>query len=162
MQSKACEFGRARRGMLAALIAALGLSACTEGQAMGKMVLFSAVRGTVLQDGKPVAGAAIEREFDWAWKSEKGRDATTTDAAGAFALPAIVRNSFMGSLLPHEPLVKQTITITHAGQSHKAWVLFKRDYDDNGELDGRPIVMTCKLGSEPQRRGEVFGICELS
>jgi len=87
MRSKACEFGRARRGMLAAPIAALGLSACTEGQTMGKMVWFSAVRGTVLQDGKPVAGA--------------------------FALPAIVRNSFLGSPLPHEPLVKQTI-ITHA------------------------------------------------
>jgi hypothetical protein len=64
--------------------------------------------------------------------------------------------------MPHEPLVKQTITIIHGGTSYKAWVLFKRDYDDNGELDGKPIVMTCRLGSEPRRRGEVFGICELS
>ena len=145
-----------------ALIVTLGVSACSEGHAMGKMVLFSAVRGTVLQDGKPVAGAAIEREFDCAWKSEKGRDSTTSDSAGAFSMPVIVRSSFLGSVLPHEPLIKQTITITHGGKSHKAWVLFKRDYEENGELDGKPIVMTCKLGTEPQRRGEVFGICELS
>ncbi|MCY4756712.1 DUF6795 domain-containing protein [Pelomonas aquatica] len=150
------------RKALMALIVMLGVGACSEGHAMGKMVLFSAVRGTVLRDGKPVAGATVEREFDWAWKSEKGKDATTTDAAGAFSLPAIVRSSFLGSFMPHEPLVKQTITIIHGGTSYKAWVLFKRDYDDNGELDGKPIVMTCRLGSEPRRRGEVFGICELS
>lgn len=129
---------------------------------MGKMVLFSAVRGTVLQDGKPVSGAAVDREFEWAWKSETGRDGTTTDANGAFALPDITRKSLFGSLLPHEPLVKQTITITHAGKTYKAWVMFKRDYDENGELNGKPIVMTCRLETEPQRRGEVFGICELS
>jgi len=127
---------------------------------MGNLVLFSAVSGTVLLDGKPVAGAKVDREFDWAWKSEKGHDGTSTNAEGHFALPAITRSSFFGSLLPHEPLIKQTITINHAGKAYQAWVLFKRDYDNNGELDGKPIALTCKLDTEPQRRGEVFGICE--
>jgi hypothetical protein len=151
-----------RLSLLMVLVAALTASACTEGNAMGKMVLFSAVQGTVTLADKPVAGAVIEREFDWAWKSEKGRDSVTTDASGAFSMPPIVRSSFLGSLLPHEPLVKQTITIEHAGKSYKAWVLFKRDYEDKGELAGKPIVLRCRLESEPQRRGEVFGICEFS
>lgn len=128
---------------------------------MGKMVLFSAVRGQVLLNGKPVVGATVEREFDWAWKSEKGRDSTLTDAEGRFSLAPITRTSFLGGLLPHEPVVRQVISIDHAGKRYKAWATFKRDYEDNGELDGRPIVMTCRLEAEPQRRGEVFGLCEL-
>ena len=128
---------------------------------MGKMVLFSAVRGTVLLQGQAVAGAVVEREFEWAWKSESGRDSTRTDGNGQFSLPAITRSSFLGSLLPHEPVVRQVISIDHGGKRYKAWATFKRDYDDNGELDGKPIVMTCRLEAEPQRRGEIFGICEL-
>lgn len=143
------------------LAAVLGAGWTTEGHAMGKMVLFSAVRGQVLLEGKPVGGATVEREFEWAWKSEKGRDTTRTDADGRFSMAAITRSSFLGSLLPHEPVVRQVITIDHGGRRYKAWATHKRDYDENGELDGRPIVMTCRLEAEPQRRGEIFGICEL-
>ena len=69
---------------------------------MAKMVIFSAVNGRVLLDGKPVAGAVIERRFKWGWKDEAGTDSTTIDAAGAFALPAIERSSLLDSFLPHE------------------------------------------------------------
>ena len=128
---------------------------------MGKMVLFSAVRGKVLLAGKPIQGAVVERDFRWAWKDENGRDNATTDASGDFSLPAVVRSSFLGSLLPHEPMVRQTILITYGGKTYKAWMFDKGNYADNGELQGRPIVMTCRLETEPQRRGEVYGICEL-
>jgi hypothetical protein len=132
-----------------------------QGNAMASMVIFSAVSGKVLQAGQPVAGAVVEREFRWAWKEENGKDAATTDAAGEFRLPAIERNSLLGSVLPHEPMVRQTILIKHAGKTHKAWLVDKSNYDDNGELKGKPIRLTCRLESQPARRGEVFGICEL-
>lgn len=129
---------------------------------MAKMVLFSAVRGTVLENGRPVSGATIEREFRWAWKDEVGTDHAVTSAQGEFSLPPIVRSSFLGSLLPHEPMVRQTILIRHAGKTYKAWMFDKGNYDDNGELKGRPIVMRCRLEAEPVRQqGELFGICEL-
>lgn len=128
---------------------------------MGKMVIFSAVRGQVLLNGAPVVGATVVREFDWAWKSEKGRDTALTDGQGRFAMDTITRSSFLGSLLPHEPVVRQTITIEHAGKRYMAWATYKHDYDENGELDGKPINVTCRLDAEPQRRGEVFGLCEL-
>ena len=59
---------------------------------MAKMVIFSAVSGRVLQDGTPVPGATVEREFRWAWKDETGTDATTTGPGGEFALPKIERS----------------------------------------------------------------------
>jgi len=141
-------------------IATAGLLLATQGSAMAKMVMFSAVSGQVLQDGKPVAGALVEREFRWSWKSETGTDSTQTDASGAFRLPVIERSSFMGSLLPHEPNVRQTILIKHGGKTHKAWMFDKGNYKLDGEL-GKAIVMTCRLEREPMHTGDVFGICEL-
>ena len=151
----------ARRSGLAFLVAAIGLMAAAQGVAMKKMVLFSAVRGKVLMAGAPVAGASVEREFVWGWKDETGRDSATTDANGEFHLAAVLRSSRLGSLLPHEPSIRQTILLRHGGQTYKAWMFDKGNYDDNGELAGKPIVMTCRLETAPQRRGAVYGICEL-
>ena len=143
------------------LVGALLLTTANEAKAMGKMCLFSAVRGVVLDHGKPVAGARIERSYKWAWKDQAGADETTTDAQGVFTLPAIWGRSLLGSILPHEPFVEQTILIQYGGATYNAWMLDKRDYDENGELDGRPISLLCKLEAEPVHHGRVFGICEL-
>ena len=154
--------GHARRlavGLgLAAAVA--GLLLATQGTAMAKMVMFSAVSGKVLQDGKPVAGAVVEREFRWSWKEETGTDSTQTNAAGEFRFPVIERSSLMGSLLPHEPIVRQTILIKHGGKTHKAWMFDKRNYRPEGEI-GRPIVMSCRLEAELHHTGDVYGICDL-
>ena len=151
-----------RRSGIAILVAAVSLMAAAQGVAMAKMVLFSALQGKVLLAGKPVAGATVEREFVWGWKDETGRDSAITDGGGGFSLPPVVRNSVLGALLPHEPSIRQTILIKHGGQTYKAWMFDKGNYDDNGELSGKPIVMTCRLETTPQRRGSVYGICELS
>ena len=127
---------------------------------MGRMCLFSAVKGVVLDHGVPVEGATIERSYDWGWKNQSGSDNTLTGENGEFALPAIWGWSILGSLLPHEPFVTQTILITHGGKSYKGWLMDKRGYEENDELDGRPISVTCRLDTEPARHGKVFGICE--
>ncbi len=127
---------------------------------MGKMCLFSAVRGVVLDHGKPVAGATIERSYHWAWKDQAGGDSTVTDDKGGFAFPAIWGHSLLGSLLPHEPFVEQTILIHHAGNTYKAWMLDKRNYKENGELGERPVSLVCRLEAEIEHHGKVYGICE--
>ena len=131
-----------------------------QGTAMAKMVIFSAVSGQVLLGGKPVAGAVIERDWKWAWKDEAGADRATTSADGQFKLPIVERSSFMGSLLPHSPMVRQTMLIKHEGKRYKAWMFDKEDYNNNGELKGKPIRITCRLETDPVRRGDLFGICE--
>lgn len=153
-----------RRGWLKP-VAAFGLAllmtttAC-EAYAMGKMCLFSAVKGVVLDHGAPVEGAVIERSYKWAWKDQSGSDSATTDMQGAFSLPAIWGRSLLGSILPHEPFVTQTILVKYKGKSYEAWLSDKRGYEENDELDGRPISLMCRLEAEPARHGKVFGICE--
>lgn len=149
-------------GALAAVLLACVLFWTTvdEANAMGKMCLFSAVKGVVLEHGKPVAGATIERSYKWMWNDKTGNDTATTDATGAFSLPVIWGHSLFGGLLPHEPFVRQTILINYAGKSYQAWLFNKRGYAENDELNGRPISLVCRLESEPARHGEVFGICE--
>ncbi len=128
---------------------------------MGKLVIFSPVTGRVLLNGEPVAGAKVEREYHWGWNDEVGRDATKTAADGSFSLPLVERTSVLGSLLPHEPVINQTIVIRHDGKVSTAWAHFKHDYALNGELQGKPVALTCRLEAEPERRGDVFGIGEI-
>jgi len=155
----AMTFSRARRWIVAPLSCAFFLLVIDEASAMGKKCLFSAVTGVVLDHGKPVEGAVIERSYEWSWKNQKGGDQAATDAEGAFSLPVIWGRSLSASLLPHEPNVRQTLLITYQGKTYDGWFFNKGDYRENDEL-GRPIRLVCRLESEPQRRGEVFGICE--
>jgi len=153
-----------RRATVVGLLAVAGLILSTvliEAHAMTRKCLFSEVHGVVLDHGQPVAGARLERTWFWHWNDERGGDTTNTDAAGAFRFPAVNGRSLSGSLLPHEPVIEQKILIQHGGKTYRAWVFSKGEYGENGELDGRPIRLTCRLESEPTRKQGVFGICEL-
>ena len=141
---------------------ALGILIVTEAQAMARMCLFSPVNGVVLFNGEPVAGAALTRSWFWHWKDRRGEDVTHTDAAGRFSFPAVYGSSLLGGILPHEPVIEQKIIIDHAGDSYRAWVYTKGLYSENGERNGMPIRLTCRLESEPSRKEGIFGICELS
>lgn len=134
---------------------------------MAPKTLFSEVDGIVTMGGAPVAGAVVQREYVWTWNKSTGGDSTTTDAGGAFRFSAIMGRSMLGSVLPHEPLVEQKIRISHGGQSYEAWIFTKRNYDANGELNGKPIRLSCDLGAPAQRTETgpsdqgFFGICRL-
>ncbi|HWU76938.1 MAG TPA: DUF6795 domain-containing protein [Rhodanobacter sp.] len=142
------------------LVCVLFWTTADEANAMGKMCLFSAVKGVVLNHGEPVQGARIERSYKWAWKDRSGGDQTVTDDKGEFALPAIWGHSLLGSLLPHEPVVDETMLIQHGGQTYKAWMFTRGNYTENGELNGRPIVLVCRLEAEVTHHDQVYGMCE--
>lgn len=134
---------------------------------MAPKVLFSEVEGVVTRDGKPVKDARVEREYLWAWNDSRGSDHAVTDATGTFSLPRITGKTFLGGLLPHEPIIEQTIRIVVDDQSFEGWIFTKRNYDQNGELGGRPIRLRCDLGREPAltETGVIdqgfFGVCTL-
>ena len=151
-----------RRGIWMAVGTAVVLLGCLQGTAMAKMVMWSEMKGRVLMNGRPASGAVLTRNFFWQWKSEKGSDQATANAAGEFSFPTIERSSFVGGLLPHEPVVEQTMTIQFEGKSYKAWGLFKHSYELNAENNGRPIDVTCRLEAERTMHGEVNGICEFN
>ncbi len=136
----------------------------TKAHAMGKMYLFSAVRGVVVHEGKPIEGAVVEREYFWHWKDQRDKVQVKTNALGEFQFPEATGSSFLGSLLPHEPVVQQTIRIAYQGQTYMAWAFDRRDYEPNTELEGKPISLLCDLNHPPSHKGprdRVYGICQL-
>lgn len=149
-------------GKRLALLLVIAISASAAGVAMSfakELCLFSEVKGVVLSQGRPVANAEVERVYNWAWKDVTRSDKIKTDQQGRFSFPKAAQSSFLGSLLPHEPVVTQKIFIRHNGAEYKAWMFTKHNYRENGELNGKPITLTCRLESEPAFKGEIFGIC---
>ena len=151
-----------RRGFWMSVGAVVVLLGCSQGTAMAKMVIWSAMKGRVLMNGQPAAGAVLVRNFDWQWKDETGSDRAVADASGEFAFPSIERSSLLGSILPHEPVIKQAMTIDYKGVSYKAWNYYKGSYKENSENNGQPINLTCRLEAERTAHGGVTGICEFN
>ena len=132
--------------------------------AFGKVHLSSAVNGVVLKDGEPVENVKIVRRLNWHWGNQQIEDSATTDTKGSFTLDAKSASSFTAKIFPHEPVIEQRITLEHEGVEYKAWLFTKHNYDENGELNGKPLNFICELTDEPKYREaygtrEAFGIC---
>lgn len=153
----------ARARVALALLAAAAVSGCND---MSQMVIFSELHGEVLAGGAPVAGARVERSWDWGLTDEKGSDAATTDASGHFRLPAVTRRGGFRAWLPHEPFVEQTIRVTHAGQTLDVWMLDKRNYRAGGELGAgkgaEALAVTILLDAPIAHNGPVYGRATIS
>lgn len=123
--------------------------------------LFSEVKGTVFLNGKPVQGAEVEQEYNWHWKKEKKSSTTTTDEQGRFSFPTITGKSISAGLLPHEPVIVQYLRIRHEDKEYQGWFHAKHNYEDLGELKGRPIRLKCELTDEPGPHPDIesYGIC---
>lgn len=132
---------------------------------MGKLYLFSEVKGVVVHNGEPVAGAVVEQSYRR--DDEQGRAETKTDAQGQFRFAAVIKQSLLASIRPHQPLIHQSLLIKHEGTTYKAWLYDKLNYAENGELDGKPISLYCSLEAPLEHTeirskvNAVYGICEL-
>jgi hypothetical protein len=143
---------------------ALFVSDIPEGSAMGifdRLVLFSEVHGTVLKDGKPVAGAEIVQKVVWSDdENEIAPQRAMTDKAGAFSFPAIEHRAGVLRMIPAQPIMLQTILIRYQSAEYIAWQHSKTSYNANTELDGRPIRLVCELTRQPDFEGKHYGICK--
>lgn len=150
------------RSLMCSAVLLIGL--LTQGQAMAfskTLYLFSAVEGTVLLDGKPVAGVEVEQRYHWRWKDKRGTEKTTTDTSGRFQFSTITGKSMTAGLLPHEPVIVQNIVFRYQGKEYEGWYQSKRNYEDLGELGGKPLRLKCELTDQPGPHPESnsYGIC---
>ncbi len=148
------------------MVLILALSGLPQGCSMAstsKLCLFSEVQGVVLKGGQPVVNAQVKRHYTWAWKNDQRyQDETTTDAEGRFRFPAALESSFWGSWLPHEPQILQRIDIHVGERAYRAWSLEKRNYRNQGEVKGQPLILRCDLDNEPTaHEGGYFGLAVL-
>lgn len=110
----------------------------------GKVCTFSKITGVIVEDGKPVVNALVERTTDY---NSKKSDETYTDSDGRFELPALFERS-AGSLLPQEFVVGQTIFISTKNGRKQIWEGIKRSKKENSESRGEPLDVQCDLNSE--------------
>ena len=138
----------------------------SEGKCMGigngfRLVLFSEVNGQVVNKGKPVIGAEVERSYRWSWNKRKGTDRTRTDKDGNFHFNKVVTSSITAQWLPHQPVITQKIEIRVGNTTYEAWEMMKMNYDHNGELDGQPLNFLCDIATKPDFKGEFYGISRI-
>ncbi len=152
--------------LVLASVTLAGCGARSDGFDWGRLVLFSAVSGKVLDKGKPVAGLTLTRSVEW--KGDTYVDTTTTDKDGGFAFPVLKRFGGLYLVLPAEPRISQSISTVHLGKEYEIWGYLKGGYDNNGELlvgytdstmsaritiadpEKVPIVVTCDLATKMQ------------
>lgn len=127
------------------------------------LVLASALEGRLIdsENGQPVAGVKIKRNWSWAWTNREGSDETVTDPEGRFHFDEVVGRSLTAKFVPHEPSVRHEITAELPDGSLTLLSLQKSNYEANGELGGRPLRIACRTDLEPDARGFFWGTCEL-
>ncbi len=133
------------------------------GNPFKKMVLSSEINGELFLNGKGLQNVSIERELKWSWTSEIFQDRTTTKDNGTFSFPKVSRRSLSGSLLPHEPGIRQTITLNYEGRKFKLWLHTKSSYEDLYEFKGKKVILECRLENQERRDEEFdfYGICKI-
>lgn len=140
------------------LLADIGDSA----MAFGKDTLFSAVAGTVTNNGKPVTGARIVAEARTGGDKRHTQE-TTTDASGRFSLKAIERGRGLLGFLPKQFSAGQKLFIVHEGKEHVGWSFSKSSPEALSETNGRDFVLECDLTNDDggSREDGYWGICRL-
>jgi hypothetical protein len=156
------------------VLACASLASCgmrEDGFDWGRVVLFSAISGTLVKDGKPVAGATLTRRAklgDWY------EDTAVTDKDGKFSFGTMKAFSLTAHMLPHEPVVSQQMFAVVGEIKHDVWYHTKRGYEDNSELTYwsmhvsglqkinatvNPIRVVCEFSAERQHAGGISSTC---
>ncbi|WP_281648671.1 DUF6795 domain-containing protein [Parendozoicomonas sp. Alg238-R29] len=113
----------------------------------GKACIASAIKITITQNGVPIQNAEITRSVDWDNVGEKD-DATVTNSAGEFELPALYMRSIIRSILPLEFVASTLVQVHVDNESHRLFYAIKRSEEPNVEFGGEPAVLRCELSDD--------------
>lgn len=124
--------------------------------------LVSDMNLTLVMNGVPVLGAEVTQTYHWHWGEKPVTRVEVTDEEGKVFFPKTTGRAWMG-WLPHEPVITQNMFATLDGKMFKLWFMSKHNYDDNGEVPGRKLILRCELTDTPGPHfdTQTFGICTL-
>jgi hypothetical protein len=126
----------------------------------GTITFFSAVNGRLIDaEGVPQGGIRIERSWRRSPNDDPVIDETITRPDGAFFFPASTGSQSMIGRLPGTPVIRQEITAFGPDGPVTLWKAVKTNLEPNGELDGRPLNLECRIDVEPDGDGPVWGTC---
>lgn len=128
------------------------LTFCAEASSMSflskpeeKVVLFSPMEGVITFNNKPASGAKIERKVSW--KDTKGEiDSSVTDENGKFILSVLEENVQLSKI--SQFVVSQELSVYYHGEKFLIWTMGKSSKLLYGELEGKPVNLTCELTDE--------------
>jgi hypothetical protein len=160
------------------VLACASLASCgarQDGFDWGRMVLFSAIAGKLVKDGKPVANATITREANF--HGSKHSDSTATDKDGNFSFETMKTFTLLYQVLPSEPVMGQKMFAVVGEAKNLIWENAKYGYEDNSELNyderisnasfrsmkidttTNPITVSCELTATRIHTGFIFTSC---
>lgn len=114
---------------------------------INKVVLLSEVKWVVTLNWIAIENAEIESECLWWWNNKKYNEKTTSNKDWSFLLNKTLISAWVSLFLPHEPLIKQTITVKYNEKEYIAWAFDKWDYTNNSEL-WKEIFLNIELTNE--------------
>lgn len=154
-------------GLLVSILFLFKKSILPEGK---KWVPFSEVKGRLIDSsGNPQSGVKIVRSWRSSSDAPYEIDETLTDENGYFYFPKITKtSSFLGSILPSTPVIKQIIAVKYdSGKELVLWKYIKTSFGENEELSlannskPMPIEISCLSDIEPNNTGPVWGTCSI-
>ncbi len=140
-----------------------------------KIYIFSEMQGVVLNQGKPVEGAVLNREAVFT-DAKTFQDSTITDAEGRFHFKPITQWSLRPMMF--DTNVNQKVTVTYANNEYLGWETTKRNEHAKGELfynpserDKKPIECLFEITESDEKKQIVhasasidiviWGLCEI-
>lgn len=126
-----------------------------------KITFFSEMTGQLVnEEGEEQVGVKVTRSWKRRPEDKPTVDQTVTDSSGKFMFPAATDTSFLASFLPGTPVIKQEITAEGPNGLVTLWKAVKTNFDNNGELQGRPFRLICRIDKEPDGEGPAWGTCQ--
>ena len=110
-----------------------------------KVCVFSEVKARIAVKGEPLKNTVVIRKWEW---RELRQDRTTTDENGYFTFPAVFERSIMNRALPIELVIAQGLYVETNGETKKIWSNSKREPEENAELGGQSINLSCELTND--------------
>jgi len=112
-----------------------------------KIVYSSPIEGFVHWQGKPLADVVATRElYSGGFEGGKYTDTATTDSEGRFKFEVVQeRRFFRPDLLSANPVVSQTVKVSHQGVDYLIWYFRKPDFVLGSESLTGSLQLDCDL-----------------
>lgn len=120
------------------------------GERVDGLVLFSAVKGRLLDHGEPVVGARIERETSWNMEKETRLEFTITDAEGRFSFPEMKGSARFGLMHRyfHIPVVLESLFLLGDSKPTMLYTYGRSTYQALEETGLSEIELDCDLRAQ--------------
>ena len=131
-----------------------------------RLCMASAISGTLVYEGEPLANTKIIREVSKPYRPSFKTYTFQTDEQGNFSVPVVYMYSFLGQFLPMQFVSHDLMSVVINGEKINFWNVARRKPEPNIESRGENLVIQCAVKNELEivRVNEqmIFSNCSLN